>query len=141
MNVRVASAVTSKQIAFELRGILHRLRVLVALPSILRQSEVAYRVDGVVVAPDTNRAARKTRLEIIARFKHRVQGHVAAVTPSPNPDAIRIDVRKRLEIAHAVALVGKLLRAHAEMQRRLESMSAPCRAPIVEGKNNVALLH
>src|SRR5437763_1003887 len=43
-----------------------------------------------------------------------------------------LDVRKGPEIAHAVALVGKLLRSHAEMQRRLESMPAPCRAAIVE---------
>src|SRR5207249_2795611 len=76
--------------------------------------------------------ARKPRLKIIARFNHLVKVHVAAVTPSPNPDAIRIDVRKRLEIAHAIALVGKLLRAHAEMQRRFKSMAAPRRAAIVE---------
>src|SRR5205823_2022182 len=64
-----------------------------------------------------------TRLEIVARFKHGVQRHMAAVAPSPNPDAIRIDVRKRLEITHAVALIGKLLRAHAEMQRRFKGLT------------------
>src|SRR6266700_7820619 len=106
----------------------------------MRQAEVALRIDGIVVAPVRKRAARETHLEIITRFKHGVQRHVAPVAPSPYADAIRIEVRKRLEVLHAVALVRKLSCAHAEMQRRLKSVPAPRRTAIIQGKDNVALL-
>src|SRR5256884_3469545 len=81
----------------------------------LRKAEVALGVDGIVVAPVGDRAARETHFENIAGFKHGVQRHVTAVAPSPDADAIGINIGKRLEIFDAVALVGKLLCAHAKV--------------------------
>src|SRR5260370_14600410 len=65
---------------------------------------------------------------------------VPAVAPSPDANALRIHVGKGFEILHAVALIGKLLCAHTEVQRRFESMAAAPRAAIVQRKDNVALL-
>src|SRR5260370_9881225 len=98
----------------------------------LRQAEVGLGINRVVVAPVRYRAASETRFEIVARFEHGVQRHVAAIAPPPNPDATRIDVWQRLEILRAVTLVGKFLLAHPEMQRRFESMSAARRTAIIQ---------
>src|SRR5260370_16511762 len=103
----------------------------------LRQAEVGLGINRVVVAPVRYRAASETRFEIVARFEHGVQRHVAAIAPPPNPDATRIDVWQRLEILRAVTLVGKFLRAHAEMQRRFESMPTPRPTPLLPPKNNL----
>src|SRR5437762_3982550 len=70
----------------------------------------------------------------------RSQRHVPAVAPPPDTNAIGIDEGKRLEILHAVALVGKFLCAHAEVQRRFECMAAALGAAIIKRKDNVALL-
>src|ERR1700693_726988 len=90
--------------------------------------------------PVGNRAARKTGLEVIPIFKHRVQRHVSAITPSPNAHAIGIDIRQRLQIRGAVALVRQLLGTEPVMNGLLKNMSASRRAAIIERKNNVALL-
>src|SRR6202166_5434067 len=90
--------------------------------------------------PVSNRTARKTGLEIVPIFKHGVQRHVSAVTPTPNAHAISIDIRQRLQIRGAVALVRQLLCAEPVMNGLLKKMPASRRAAIIERKNNVALL-
>src|ERR1700722_6939071 len=90
--------------------------------------------------PVGHRAARETSLEIGPVSKHGVQRHVSAVTPSPNAHAIAIDIRQRLQIRGAIALVRQFLRPQPEMNGLLKKVAAPRRAAIVERKNNVALL-
>src|SRR6266571_1886350 len=110
VHVVVAGAVGDKQFALELRRVSYRRRILISFLILLRQAEVALGVDAVVVAPVRDRAAGKSRFEIVARLEHGVQRHVAAVAPSPDADAIPVNVRKRLEVLHAIALIGKFLR-------------------------------
>src|SRR5690242_13692063 len=58
---------------------------------ILRQTTVTFLVDRVVKTNVGNRRNRNTRLVNIRIAKHRVERGRAAATPTPNPDAGRID--------------------------------------------------
>src|SRR5260370_11109583 len=103
VHVVVAGAVGDKQFALELRRVFYRRRILISFLILLRQAEVAFGVDAVVVAPVRDRAAGKSRFEIIARFEHCVQRHVAPVAPSPDADAILVNVRNPLYALHALS--------------------------------------
>ena len=68
-----------------------------------------------------------------------MQRHVPAVAPSPDADAICINVGQRLQIGRAVALIGQFLRPKTKMDGLFEQMAATRRAAIIQRENDVAL--
>ncbi len=124
VHVVIACTVSDEQLPLQVGGIFHRRRFLIAHLVFLREPHVAFRVDGVVIAPVGDRATGKSRFEVAARLEHGMQRHVAAVTPSPDADAIGFHVGKSSQICHSVALVGKFLSAQAKMDGLFEKMAA-----------------
>src|SRR6266481_9333562 len=90
--------------------------------------------------PICNRPTCESRLENVPRLKYRVQRHVPAVAPAPDADALSIHIRQRLQIGHAVELIGKLLRSQPKMDRLLKYMSTPGRPSVIQCKDDIALL-
>src|SRR5256884_1669451 len=73
----------------------------------LRKAEVSLGVDGIVVAPVGDRAARETHFEIIAGFKHGVQRHVTTVAPSPRSEEHTSELQSRLHLVCRLLLEKK----------------------------------
>ena len=102
---------SDEELPFQVSRVFHRGRFLVAHLIFLGQPHVAFSVDTVVIAPVGDWPTGKSHLEVTARLEHGMQRHVAAVTPTPDADAIRFNIRESLQIRHTVALVGEFLGA------------------------------
>src|SRR5678815_4452925 len=93
MDVVVTRPMHDQQIALQLARKRDRRALLPFLRMVIRQSAVSLLVNRVVVMKIWNRRDSHSRRINVAVTEHRIERRRAAATPTPDPDARRIDER------------------------------------------------
>src|SRR4030095_2080913 len=82
----------------------------------------------------------KPSLKSLETLKHRVQRHVAAITPAPNADAGGVYPRLPFQPSDPVALVGEFLGAKPQVNGLFKQVPPASRSTVVQGKNHEPFL-
>ena len=140
--VVVAGAVDEQQLALKLVGEGQRRALAVALGIVRGQAHVALLINGVVQAHIGNRRDGYARGVEVGMTEQGVKGHGSAAAPSPNADALGVEVGPRGQ--HVLERGRLILRgedAHLAVDRFAPVVAPRCgRAAVVEAHHHVALL-
>ena len=140
--VVVAGAVDEQQLALKAVGEGQGRALAVAFGVVRGQAHVALLINGVVQAHVGDRGDGDARGVKVGMTEQGVEGHRAAPTPSPNTDALGVEVGPRGQ--HVLERGRLILRgedAHLAIDRLTPVVAPGCgRAPVVEAHHHVALL-
>ena len=93
MNVIIRHAMYQQQIAMQVVGTSKGGRGFVTFGIFFRGTHETFAVYGIVIVPVGNRSNGCSGFEYGSSFAHAHNGHVAAITPAPDPDTIFVYVR------------------------------------------------
>ena len=109
MHIVVRHAVYQQQVAVQLVGTGKGGTGLIAFGVFFRCTHEAFAVDGVVVVPVGNGGYGYPCLEYRSPFTHAHNGHVSAVAPSPDADAVFVHVWLAAHVEGGFHLVSGFL--------------------------------
>ena len=130
MDIIVSEAMTNEQVTMQLLIAMKR-RNVIAIRVLLRSTHIAFRINGIVETPISDRGYGNTAVENGTTLGHRHDSVESTETPSPNGDAVLVNIRKRTQIESGFHLVFRFLVTHRHVGTFLEiSATSPCTTSI-----------
>src|SRR6185437_309599 len=97
-------------------------------------------VIGIVVGPIINTRKRGAGVESSWSAEHRHGCHESPITPSPNPDALHVNVFQTTKIFHSTQHVFQIRTAHVQIDSAAPIASVIRAAAIIHFKHYVSML-
>ena len=122
----VNGTVDEQEASLEVSSTQGEVRFLVAFGVFLRAIHIAFAIHDFVASPVGDSTASDTDLEDLGMREHQVRSHKATIAPACHPDAVGIDIGKRLEEVHALHLVCHLVLTEVAMDNLLKGSTTVC---------------
>ncbi len=140
VDVVVGHAVYEQVFAAQAVGKVDRRVVFITRWVFLVGAHESLRIDGVVPSPVGHRRYRNGGFEHVGAFENAQRRHVAAVAPSENADAGRVDVRQGAKVFSRLYLVYGFVLAQLLIRHFFELLPPAPGAAVVHAGDDESLL-